>query len=245
MPLQKKDFIEVEFTAKLKDGEIFDSNKKEDLGKSGLKGDAKPFVFALGEGMFLNSIDDYLIGKEVGEYKIELTPDKAFGKRDPKMIQMLPLVTFRQQQVNPIPGAVFNFDGKLARVLTVSGGRVMVDFNNPLAGKDVIYELNILRKIDNVNDKIMAVNEFFFRRNFEYKIEGTALKMKAPKGWDKFIVLFKDKYKELLNLEVSVEEEEEDLSHGPHSVADSTSKKFNEEEEDKTVKKEEKTVQNE
>jgi len=209
MPLQKKDFIEIEFTAKLKDGEIFDSNKKEDLGKTRLKGDAKPFVFALGEGMFLNSIDDYLIGKEIGEYKIELTPDKAFGKRDPKMIQMIPLIHFRQQQVNPIPGAVFNFDGKLARVLTVSGGRVMVDFNNPLAGKDVIYEVNILRKIEEIEDKIMAINEFFFRRNFEYTVEGNKLNMKAPKGWSKFIELFKDKYKDLLNLEVSVTEFEE------------------------------------
>lgn len=209
MPLQKKDFIEIEFTAKLKDGEIFDSNKKEDLGKTGLKGEAKPFVFALGEGMFLNSIDDYLIGKEIGEYKIELTPDKAFGKRDPKMIQMIPLIHFRQQQVNPIPGAVFNFDGKLARVLTVSGGRVMVDFNNPLAGKEVIYEINILRKIEGIEDKIMAINEFFFRRNFEYTVEGNKLNMKAPKGWSKFIELFKDKYKDLLNLEVSVTEFEE------------------------------------
>ena len=74
MALQKKDFIEVEFTARLKDGEIFDSNKKEDLGKSGLKGDAKPFVFALGEGMFLNSLDDYLIGKEVGDTIIVKAP---------------------------------------------------------------------------------------------------------------------------------------------------------------------------
>jgi len=209
MPLQKKDFIEVEFTAKLKDGEIFDSNRKEDLGKAGLNGDAKPFIFALGEGMFLNSIDDYLIGKEVGEYKIELTPDKAFGKRDPKMIHMIPLVSFRQQQTNPIPGAVFNFDGRLARVLTVSGGRVMVDFNNPLAGKDVVYEVNVLRKIEDINDKIRAINEFLFRRNFEYKVKENKLNMRAPKGWSKFIELFKEKYKDLLNLEISVEEFEE------------------------------------
>lgn len=212
MPLQKKDFIEVEFTAKLKDGEIFDSNKKEDLEKSGLKGDAKPFVFALGEGMFLNSIDDYLIGKEIGTYKIELNPDKAFGRRDPKMIQMIPLINFRQQQVNPIPGAIFNFDGKIARVLTVSGGRVMVDFNNPLAGKDVIYDLKVLKKITEVKDKIKAINEFFFRRDFEYTIENKTIKMKAPKGWSKFIELFKDKYKELLDLEISIEEKEDKTS---------------------------------
>ena len=43
---------------------------------------------------------------------------------------------FIQQKINPIPGVMFNFDGRIAKVLTVSGGRVMIDFNNPIAGKN-------------------------------------------------------------------------------------------------------------
>ena len=61
MPLQKKDFIEIEFTARTKEGEIFDSNVKEDLQKLNPEAKAKPFVFCLGEGMFLKSIDDFLM----------------------------------------------------------------------------------------------------------------------------------------------------------------------------------------
>ena len=65
MPLKKNDFIEIEFTAKTKDGEIFDSNVKSDLKKANLNTEAKPAIFALGEGMFLKGADDFLLGKEI------------------------------------------------------------------------------------------------------------------------------------------------------------------------------------
>src|SRR6056297_514428 len=110
---------------------------------------------ALTKKDFIEIIDEFLIGKEVGKnYTIELTPEKAFGKRDPKQLQMIPLKVFYQHQINPVPGASFNFDGKIAKVLTVSGGRVMVDFNNPLAGKDVVYDIEVKRKVDDLNEQI-------------------------------------------------------------------------------------------
>ena len=148
MVLKKKDFIEIEFTGKVKDGEIFDSNIKKDLEESNLDVKPKPFIFALGEGMFLKGVDDFLIGKEndVGKYEVELKPDKAFGPRNQEFIQIINSKVFREQKLNPAPGLMFNFDGRMAKVLSVSGGRVIVDFNNPIAGKTVIYNLNVLRK---------------------------------------------------------------------------------------------------
>ena len=122
MALQKKDFIEIEFTGRIKDGEIFDSNIKEDLEKMNSKLEAKPFIFCLGEGMFLKGIDDFLIGKDIGKYEVELTPEKAFGNRDSKLVQMMPMKVFIQHKINPVPGTVFNFDGRIAKILTVSGG---------------------------------------------------------------------------------------------------------------------------
>jgi len=209
MALKSKDFIAIEFTAKLKDGDIFDSNVKKDLAKAGIQGNLKPFVFALGEGMFLKGVEEFLIGKEVGEYTIELSPEKAFGKRDPKLIQMIPLKEFRSQQVNPIPGQVFNFDGKLAKILTVSGGRVMVDFNNPIAGKDVVYEIKILEEIKDLNKKVEAMIDFFFRQDFKFNIEGKELNLEVIKGFGRFAELFKEKFKKLLDLNLKVSEIEE------------------------------------
>ena len=204
MLLKEKDFIEIEFTGKIKEGDVFDSNIKEDLTKLNPKAEAKPFVFSLGQDMFLKGIDDFLIEKEIGKYKIELTPEKAFGKRDAKLVQMMPIKVFHQQQINPVPGYAFNFDGRVGKVLTVSGGRVIVDFNNPLSGKDVLYDLKILRKVNDINEKVKAVNDFLFKQNFEFKIEGKKLILEVEKDMSKFVEMFKDKYKSILNLDLDI-----------------------------------------
>lgn len=107
MALQKKDFIEIEFTGRIKNGEVFDSNIKKDLEKLNPNVNPKPLIISLGEGMFLKSVDDFLICKEVGKYKIELTPEKAFGPRISEFVQMIPIKVFRQNNLNPIQGEIF------------------------------------------------------------------------------------------------------------------------------------------
>jgi len=208
MTLQKKDFIEIEFTAKVKGGEVFDSNIKEDLKKSNLNIEAKPVIFPLGEGMFLRGIDDFLIGKEIGNYEVELSPEKAFGIRNSKLVQIIPSRVFREQKVNPIPGAMFNFDGRVAKILSVSGGRIIADFNNPIAGKTVVYKINVSRKVDDEKEKAKSLIDFLFRRHFDFEIKDKKITIKTEKDFVKFLELFKDKFKEILGLDLEVVEEE-------------------------------------
>ena len=209
MTLQKKDFIEIEFTAKVKDGEVFDSNIKEDINNTELKTKVKPFIFCLGETMFLQGVEDFLIGKDIGEHKIELTADKAFGKRNPNLIQMMPIKLFVEQKVNPIPGILFNFDGRIAKILTVSGGRVMVDFNNPIAGKEVEYKIKVLRKVDNLNEKVKAFIDFLFKRELKFEIKDKKLIIEVEKPMREFVEMFKDKFKEIFDLDLEIKEMEE------------------------------------
>jgi len=210
MVLKKKDFVEIEFTGREKGGDIFDSNIKEDLEKANMNVKAKPFVFSLGENMFLQALDEHLIGKDLGKYEVELEPEKAFGKRDPKLITMIPMKIFKEQKVNPVPGIMFNFDGKIAKILTVSGGRVIADFNNSLAGKTVEYKIKVLRKVDNQNEKIKALNEFFFKKDFKFEIKEKKLILEVEKSMVQFFELFKDKYKEILGLEPEIKEIEDE-----------------------------------
>ena len=206
MKLQKKDFIEIEFTARIKGGEIFDSNIKEDLKNINLKSEHKPFIFCLGEGMFLKGIEDFLIGKEIGEYNVELSPEKAFGKRNPSFIQMMPMKIFREQKINPIPGVMFNFDGRIAKILTASGGRVMVDFNNPIAGKDVEYKIKVLRKINDLNEKIKSFIEFLFKRDLKFEVKDKKIILEVEKQMIKIVELFKDNFRKMFNLDLEVKE---------------------------------------
>ncbi|MCX6746891.1 MAG: peptidylprolyl isomerase [Candidatus Pacearchaeota archaeon] len=217
MALKEKDFIEIEFTGKIKDGEVFDSNIKKDLEKLDKTAKPKPFIFCLGKGMFLKGIDDFLIGKEIGKYKIELTPEKAFGPRIKEFVQMIPIKIFKTQNLAPVPGSVFNFDGRLAKIITVSGGRVIVDFNNPLAGKTVVYEINVLRKVEDLNEKIKAFISFLFKKELKFSVTDKKIIIEAEKESAKFIEVFEEKFKEMFNLGLEVKEikESKELNKNP------------------------------
>lgn len=222
MTMQKGDFIEINFTGKVKDGPVFDSTIKEDLEKlhhsHNHEIEAKPLIFCLGQKMFLESIDDFLIGKEAGKsYNLELPPEKAFGQRDSKLIQMVSMDVFRKQKINPVPGFSLNFDGRPGKILTVSGGRVMVDFNHSLAGKTVNYAIKVIRKIDDLDEKVKALNEFFFRKDFQFEIRDKKVIIHigdADKQFRTIVPLFADKFKEILGFDLEIKEVKEQDEKG-------------------------------
>jgi len=213
--LLKNDFIEIEFTGRDKEGNIFDSNIKKDLEKlpNSKSNQAKPFIFALGQGMFMQSVDEYLMkNSEIGkEYKIDLEPEKAFGVRQSKFVQLMPMKIFHEQKINPVQGAMFNFDGRIAKILSVSGGRVMVDFNHPLAGKPISYEIKVIRKLEDITEKTKSFIDFLFRKPLEFKIDEKSKKVTITlkddeKQMKQFIEMFAEKFKEVLDLELSIKE---------------------------------------
>jgi len=214
--IKEKDFIEIEFTGKVKDGEIFDSTIKEDLEKLHQGHDhpveARPFKFALGQGMFLKALDEFLVGKEIGKsYEIDLGPEKAFGKRDPSLVNTIPMKVFREKNINPIQGVSLNFDGRMGKILTVSGGRVMVDFNHTLAGKSLHYKIKVIRIVEPLDEKIKAFNDFFFKQDFKFSVDSNKKKLtiEADKQFAKLVELFKDKFKEIFDLDLEVKEVKE------------------------------------
>ena len=210
--ISKNDFIELEFTGKIKNtDEIFDTTIKSDAEKLNpdIK-DVKPLIIAVGNKMLPEGFDADLEGKEENkEYSIDIKPDKAFGKRNPQMVRMIPSKFFHDQKINPQRGMQFDIDGQLTRILSVSGGRILVDFNNPLAGKEITYTYNIKRKITNLDEKINALQEFFFRKKFEFKVD---LKKKLitlsleekEKHFEKFIELMAKPFDEILGMKVKV-----------------------------------------
>ena len=257
MPLQKKDFIEMEFTGRIKDtGDIFDSNIKEELDKlhisQGHKEDhtheTKPLIYCLGEGMFLGGVDEYLIGKEIGKYVIGLSSEKAFGKRSRELVKMIPIKVFFQHKINPIQGAVLNFDGKMGKVLSVSGGRVLVDFNHPLAGKDVIYEVNVKKIIQDINEKIKAFNIFIFKQEIKFSVASDNKKViyeitESDNQLKIFVKIFKEKFKEIFGMELEIKDEQKTPSEGRkgNSLTHSSKRgKIDEEKETKQIVKKEK-----
>jgi len=147
MPIKKHDFVELEYTGRLKDTtEVFDTTD-EATAKEGQifseKGDYSPVIICIGEHQILKGIDEFLEGKEPGKYKVELPAAKAFGAKNPKLVTMIPASKFAEQGIKPVPGLRLNIDNYVGIVKTVSGGRIVVDFNHPLSGRDVFYDLKV------------------------------------------------------------------------------------------------------
>jgi len=205
--LEKNDFIELRYIGKIKDNnEIFDTNIEEEAKKLNLDIKTRILIICLGQNMILPSIDEFLIGKEPGNYILELEPKKAFGIRSKELIKTMPVSIFSKHNVKPEAGMVFSFDNLLGKITTVSGGRVIVDFNNPLAGKQVVYNLQVKRKITNEEEKIKALFLAFFSKEYKFKVENKKLIIEAEKNFVKIIELFKEKFKEILGLDLEASE---------------------------------------
>jgi FKBP-type peptidyl-prolyl cis-trans isomerase 2 len=155
------DFIEIDYTGKLTDGTVFDTTVEAVAKNSGIATEKTKFssmVICVGERQVLAGLDDSLEEKEVGnKYEINISPENAFGKRDVKKMKIVPMSTFKEHKVQPHPGLQIDVDGERGIVSRVAGGRVIVNFNNPLAGREVVYEVEIKRK---VTDKAEMLSTF-------------------------------------------------------------------------------------
>ncbi|MBI2655585.1 FKBP-type peptidyl-prolyl cis-trans isomerase [Candidatus Woesearchaeota archaeon] len=160
--IKKHDFVEIEYTARTKeDNAVFDTTQEAVAKKEGVynkNNDYSPLIISLGENTILKALDEQLIGKETGsEYTFEISAENAFGKKDARLLQMIPLSKFRQQNIQPVPGLQLNIDGVFGIVKTVSGGRCYVDFNNPLSGRDIVYNVKVNRIVEDDKEKLSSL----------------------------------------------------------------------------------------
>ena len=155
MKVKKGDFVELEFVGRLEDGKIFDLNRKDIAKEEGITTPLDQVIVCVGEGDVVEGLDESFVEKEVGkEYHVDIPCEKAFGKKDAKLFQLLSASKFKDQEVRPYPGLQINVDGMTGTVKTVSGGRIMVDFNHPLSGRDLKYDIKVLKVVEDVNQKI-------------------------------------------------------------------------------------------
>jgi FKBP-type peptidyl-prolyl cis-trans isomerase 2 len=159
MSLQKSDFVLIDYTGKVKEtNEVFDTTNEEVAKKEHLykEGDIyEPKLVVIGEGWVLKALDDGLLTMEVGKPStVEIPPEKAFGARDPEKVKRVHLKQLLEKGINPTLGSRIEYNGKMANVRSIGAGRVLLDFNPPLAGKTLVYETTINKKLENPEEKM-------------------------------------------------------------------------------------------
>ena len=207
--IKKKDFIELDFSG-YANSDLFDSTKPEEvktLNQSIKPEEVKPLKIVVGQGMVVKGFDQALEGKEVGkEYEVKLTPEQSFGERKRDLIKTIPMKIFHEKNVTPQPGMMLQLDQFLVKIISVSGGRVLTDFNNPLSGKEIEYKFKILNKIQDLDEKIKVLINFFFKQELNYDLDKEKKKIIfKDKNFKPLIDMFKPQFKDLLDLDIEVE----------------------------------------
>lgn len=163
MVLQKGDFILVDYTAKVKEtNEVFDTTNEEVAKKEHLHKEGEiyePKLIVIGEGWMLKAVDENLLTMEpANPVTVEVLPDKAFGPRDPEKIKRISLKQLLAKDVhNPTIGMRIDYGGKMAIIRSIGAGRVLLDFNPPLAGRTLVYNITVQKKIEAAEEKALAL----------------------------------------------------------------------------------------
>lgn len=211
MKIKEKDFVEIEYIGKIKDtNQIFDLTDKEEAKKHNIfdpKFKYGPRVICVGQKEIIPGIDNALINQEApSKITINIKPEEAFGKRNEKIMKTITTDTLLKQNITPYPGLQISASGMIGMIRSVSRGRTIVDFNHPLAGKELTYDLKINSIV--TDDKIKLIN--LFENAFHLSTSEYSIAFEPQKAQIKLNVsipsplkqAFEKKAKELINLEV-------------------------------------------
>jgi peptidylprolyl isomerase len=130
--VKKGDKIKVMYTGYLEDGSVFDSNE----GKEALS-------FEVGAGQVIKGFENAVLGMKTGESKsITLKPEDAYGERHEEMVVKIPKTQFQGEEIKE-GMMVSSNNGMQATVVSVNEEDVTLDFNFPLAGKTLKFDVKI------------------------------------------------------------------------------------------------------
>lgn len=166
--MKEGNFLKIDFTGTLKaTGELFETTVEEEAKKAHVKereGKYGPALVIIGGKMAVPGVEAKLKEMKIGdEQEFDVPFMEAYGKRDVKLIQIINVNKFYNNDppMNPIPGAFLEIDGKNCKIQSVSGGRVRVDFNNPLSGRDLHYKVKIVSEVTDPKHKIHELLEHY------------------------------------------------------------------------------------
>jgi peptidylprolyl isomerase len=162
MALEKGSLVLLNYTAKVKDtDEVIETTVEEEAKKFNVFDPTRtyePRLVSVGEGWVLKGLDEALMNANVGEkMDVEVPPQKGFGERDPDKVRMIPLRKLGDKADEIKVGDAIEIDDKVGIVRFIGSGRVQLDYNHRLAGRTISYSLEVLKQLEQDNEKIVAL----------------------------------------------------------------------------------------
>lgn len=136
--VKANDTVKVHYTGKLTNGQVFDSSLERE-----------PLEFTLGKGMLIPGFENGILDMKVNEKKtIEIPAEQAYGDTREELIQEVPMSEL-PEEIKPEVGMQLISkapDGREIPLMVseVKAESIMVDANHPLAGKDLIFDVEVI-----------------------------------------------------------------------------------------------------
>jgi len=137
-PISPESTVTLHLSLTLEDGTVAESTF-----------DDEPLTFILGDGSLVEGLELGLYGLRPGDtQRLSLFPEQAFGLRDPEKVHRLPRADFPAEMALE-PGCIIGFDTPEGEelpgmIVSTDDTSVEVDFNHPLAGRVVIFDVEII-----------------------------------------------------------------------------------------------------
>ena len=137
--VKKGDTVSVHYRGTLDDGSEFDNSYSR----------GEPMMTQAGVGNLISGFDNALLGMTVGDTKtVNIVSEDAYGERNPDAFQTIPQSQFPEGFDFTVGGTVQGTDDKGARFMAVvervEDEGVVLDFNHPLAGKNLNFEIELM-----------------------------------------------------------------------------------------------------
>lgn len=191
MTFQKGDYVLLEYTVVDKDdNKVVETTIEDKAKEAGIyRPDEvyEPRLIIIGETRLFEPLEQAIMNSNEGqEVTVEVSPDKAFGQRDASKVRVISIREFYRYGKLPRVGDIVEINNQQARVVSITGGRVTLDFNHPLAGKTLIVTAKVVKKLETTEDKIRYLIRQYIPRiepekiNVELSQDGSVVTIKLP-----------------------------------------------------------------
>jgi len=214
--VNSNDFVELNYTGKIKiTNQVFDLTDKEQAKKLGLFQEGYkygPRVICVGQKELLAGLDNAILNKEVpSKFTVELKPEEAFGSRNEKLLETVNTDILLKQNINPVPGLQIFVNNMAGTIRSVSKGRTIIDFNHLLAGKELVYDVELKSIVTDNKIKLASLFENAFHlasSEYSITINNNKAEIKLVPGIqfpEQFKSIFENKAKQVFtNLDVKI-----------------------------------------
>ena len=184
MTFESNSLLLVDFTARVKDGDVFDTTYEDEAKKHSIHKPEytyKPRLISIGSTSFpvLRGFDEALAKSEVGQkLTIEVESAKGFGVRDSGKVRMIPLRKLGEEAEKVSIGDTVQVGDKTGIIRYIGSGRVQIDYNHKFAGKTIIYDAHVQQSLSTDKEKINGIIDEHFDKHSEFSLTDASVTVK-------------------------------------------------------------------